>query len=313
MFKQYTLRWSSIPFITYLTLYKRTITIIGRLMLYKYAIRKLSALPVVWLCIHVPYLNHQSSDFVHTFRISIISRLTLYKRAITIISRLTLYTRSVSQSSAVWLCTRVPSQSSAVWLCIHVPSQSSVVWLCTHVPYLNHQSSDFVHTCHLNHQSSDFVHTCRISIISRLTLYTRVISIISRLTLYKRAITIISRLTLYKRAITIFSRVISSRNISLREDCCMEICYPCCTSLTHWGQVADICVGNLTIIASGIGLSPGGRHYLKQRRNVVNWIRRNKLQWNLIEMHIFSFQKTYLKMSSAIWRPIYLGIKCVIF
>ena len=161
----------------------------------------------------------------------------LYKYAITIISitsRLTVHTCRISTISGLTLYTRAVSQPS-------------VVWLCTHVPYLNHQSSDFVHTC-------------RISIISRLTLYKRAISIISRLTLYIRAITIISRLTLYKRAITIFSRVISSRNISLREDCCMEICYPCCTSLTHWGRVADICVGNLTIIASGIGLSPGGHH-----------------------------------------------------
>ena len=29
--------------------------------------------------------------------------------------------------------------------------------------------------------------------------------------------------------------------------------------LTHWGRVMHICVGNLTIIGSDIGLSPGWR------------------------------------------------------
>ena len=31
------------------------------------------------------------------------------------------------------------------------------------------------------------------------------------------------------------------------------------TDLTHWNRVTDICVGNLTIIGSDYGLSPGRR------------------------------------------------------
>ena len=52
--------------------------------------------------------------------------------------------------------------------------------------------------------------------------------------------------------------------------------------LTHWGRVTHICIGNLTIIGSDNGLSPG-------RRQVIIWTNagilsigplRNKLQWN---------------------------------
>ena len=39
-------------------------------------------------------------------------------------------------------------------------------------------------------------------------------------------------------------------------------------NLTHWGLVAHICVGNLTIVGSD------------QCWNIVNCIRKNKLQWN---------------------------------
>ena len=75
--------------------------------------------------------------------------------------------------------------------------------------------------------------------------------------------------------------------------------------LTHWGQVTHICVGNLTIIASENGLSPG-------RRQAIIWTNAGKLIiWPLgtnfgeisIEMHTFSFKKRYLKMSSGKGRP----------
>ena len=54
-------------------------------------------------------------------------------------------------------------------------------------------------------------------------------------------------------------------------------------SLTHWGRVTHICVGDLTVIGLDNGLSPG-------RRQAIIWTnagllliqpRRNKLQWNL--------------------------------
>ena len=44
--------------------------------------------------------------------------------------------------------------------------------------------------------------------------------------------------------------------------------------------MTHICVGNLAIIGSDNGLSPGRRHYLNQCWNIVNWTFRNKLQWN---------------------------------
>ena len=51
--------------------------------------------------------------------------------------------------------------------------------------------------------------------------------------------------------------------------------------LTHWGRVMHICIGNLTIIGSDNGLSPG-------RRQAIIWTNagilligpKNKLQWN---------------------------------
>ena len=80
--------------------------------------------------------------------------------------------------------------------------------------------------------------------------------------------------------------------------------------LNHWGQVMHICVGNLTIIVSDNGLSPG-------RRQVIVWTNAGILLIGplgtnfseiLIEIHTFSFKKMHLKMSSAKWRPFCLGL-----
>ena len=80
--------------------------------------------------------------------------------------------------------------------------------------------------------------------------------------------------------------------------------------LTHWGRVTHICVGNLTIIASHNGLSPG-------RRQAIIWTNVGILligplgtnfNENLIIIHTFSFTKIHLKMSSAKWRPFCLGL-----
>ena len=81
-------------------------------------------------------------------------------------------------------------------------------------------------------------------------------------------------------------------------------------SLTHWGRVTHICVGNLTIIDSDNGLSPG-------RRQAITWTNVGILLIGtlgtnfsemLIEIHTFSFKKTNLKMSSGKWRPFFLGL-----
>ena len=80
--------------------------------------------------------------------------------------------------------------------------------------------------------------------------------------------------------------------------------------LTHWGRVTHICVGNLTIIGSDNGLSPG-------RRQAITWTYAGILLIGplgtnfsemLIEIHTFSFKKIHLKMSSGKWRPFCLGL-----
>ena len=81
-------------------------------------------------------------------------------------------------------------------------------------------------------------------------------------------------------------------------------------ALTHWGQVTHICVGKLTDIDSDNGLSP-------ERRQAIIWTNvgilligpfKNELQWILIGIHTFSFNKMHLKMSSAKWRPFCCGL-----
>ena len=86
-------------------------------------------------------------------------------------------------------------------------------------------------------------------------------------------------------------------------------------SLTHWGRVTHICVGNLTIIGSDNGLSP-------ERRQAIIWTNTGILLIEplgtnfseiLIRIQIFSFKKMRLKMSSAKWRPFSLGLNVLNF
>ena len=92
----------------------------------------------------------------------------------------------------------------------------------------------------------------------------------------------------------------------------MIICFPQCIlgSLIHWGRVMHICVGNLTIIGSDNGLSPG-------RRQATTWTNVGILfigplgtnfSEMLIEIHTFLFKKIHLKMSSGKWQPFCLGL-----
>ena len=80
--------------------------------------------------------------------------------------------------------------------------------------------------------------------------------------------------------------------------------------LTHWGQVTHICVGNLTIIGSDNGLSPG-------RRQAIIWTSAGILLIGplgtnfseiLIGIQTFSFKKMHLKMASVKWRPFCPGL-----
>ena len=74
--------------------------------------------------------------------------------------------------------------------------------------------------------------------------------------------------------------------------------------------MTHICVGNLTIIVSDNGLSPG-------RREAIIWTNAGMLLIGslgtnfseiLAEIITFSLKKMYLKVSSAKWRPFCLGL-----
>ena len=85
-------------------------------------------------------------------------------------------------------------------------------------------------------------------------------------------------------------------------------------SLTHWGRVTHICVGNLAIIGSDNGVSPG-------RRQAIIWTNVGILLIGtlgtnfseiLIEILIFSSKKMRLKVSFAKRRPFCLGLNVLL-
>ena len=80
--------------------------------------------------------------------------------------------------------------------------------------------------------------------------------------------------------------------------------------LTHWGRVMHICVSDITSIGSDNGLSPGRRQAIIRTNAGILLI--GPLGTNFseisIEIHILSFKKMHLKMSSGKWRPFCLGL-----
>ena len=95
--------------------------------------------------------------------------------------------------------------------------------------------------------------------------------------------------------------------LAISNDRLFQIQY---STLTHWGRVTHICVGKLNIIGSDNGLSPG-------RRQTIIWTNIGILLFGplgtnfseiLIGIQTFSLKKMHLKMSSAKWRPFYLGL-----
>ena len=80
--------------------------------------------------------------------------------------------------------------------------------------------------------------------------------------------------------------------------------------LTLSGRVTHICVGNLTIIGSDNGLSPGQRQAIIRTNAGVVLIGPLGRNFNeiLIEICTFSFKEMHLKMSSGKWRPSCLGL-----
>ena len=80
--------------------------------------------------------------------------------------------------------------------------------------------------------------------------------------------------------------------------------------LTHWGRVTHICVGNLTIIGSDNGLSPGRRQAIIWTNAGILLIRTLGTNFSeiLIQINAFSNKKMHIKMSSGKCRPLCLGL-----
>ena len=80
-------------------------------------------------------------------------------------------------------------------------------------------------------------------------------------------------------------------------------------TLIHWGRVTHICVGNLTIIGSDNGLSPGWCQLIIWTNAGILLIgpRGTNFSEILIGIQTFSSKKMHLKMASAKWRPYCLG------
>ena len=84
----------------------------------------------------------------------------------------------------------------------------------------------------------------------------------------------------------------------------------CMEELTHWGRVKHICIGNLTIIGSYDGLSPG-------RHQAIIWTNAGILLSGplgtnfseiLIKIITFSLKKMHLKMLPGKWQPFCLSL-----
>ena len=86
------------------------------------------------------------------------------------------------------------------------------------------------------------------------------------------------------------------------------------SALTHWSRVTHICISKLIIIGSDNGLSPGRRQaiILSNAGMLLIGPSGTKFSKILIEIHIFSFKKMHLKMSSAKWRSFGLGLNVFI-
>ena len=99
----------------------------------------------------------------------------------------------------------------------------------------------------------------------------------------------------------------TTRNKTWNE-CVFRVIY--CPRLTHWGRVTHICVGKLTIIDSDNGLSPGRRQAIiwPYAGILLIWPLGTKFSEMLNEIHIFSFKKMHLNMSSAKPWPFCLGL-----
>ena len=80
--------------------------------------------------------------------------------------------------------------------------------------------------------------------------------------------------------------------------------------LTHWGRVTHICVNELNIIGSDNGLSPARRQAIIWTNTGIFIVRPLGTNFSeiLFEIHIISFKKIHLKMSSGKWWPFCLNV-----
>ena len=80
--------------------------------------------------------------------------------------------------------------------------------------------------------------------------------------------------------------------------------------LTHWGRATHICVCKLAIIGSDNGLSPGRRQAIIWTNDGILLIGPLGTNFSeiLIGIQTFSSRKMHLKISSAKWRPFFLGL-----
>ena len=86
-------------------------------------------------------------------------------------------------------------------------------------------------------------------------------------------------------------------------------------TLTHYGRMTHVCVGKLTIIGSDNGLSPGRRQAINRTNAGILLIETLGTNFNeiLSKIKTFSFKKMRLKISSAKWRPFFLGLNVLNF
>ena len=85
---------------------------------------------------------------------------------------------------------------------------------------------------------------------------------------------------------------------------------PGLNELIHRGRVTHICISKLTIIGSDNGLSPGQRQAIIWTNAGILLIQTFGTNSSEIlnAIHIFSFKKMHLQMSSAKWRLFRLGL-----
>ena len=86
------------------------------------------------------------------------------------------------------------------------------------------------------------------------------------------------------------------------------------TDFAHSGRVTHTCVSKLTIIGSDNGLSPGRRQAIIWSNTVILLIRALGINFSEIlnGIHMFSFKKMFLKMSTK-WRQFCLGLSVLTF